>query len=89
VTDYWLVDGKLHFTTASVYTGKQTETIIDIGELDLQRSVDVNTERGFRFVLRPAPIEEYLRNEGAPAENPAQPLPASGATPPSPPSPQP
>ena len=73
VTDYWLIDGKLHFTTLSVYTGKQTEHVVDIDDLDLQKSVDVNTERGFRFVLRAAPIEEYLKNEENPSENPEQP----------------
>jgi hypothetical protein len=73
VTDYWLVDGKLHFTTVSVYTEKPTEHVVDIDELDLQKSVDVNTDRGFRFVLRPAPIEEYLRNQENPSGNPSQP----------------
>jgi hypothetical protein len=73
VTDYWLIDGKLHFTTVSVYTGKQTEHIEDVDELDLQKSVDVNTDRGFRFVLRPAPIEEYLKNEENPSGNTGQP----------------
>jgi len=73
VTDYWLIDGKLHFTTVSVDTGKQTEHVVDIDDLDLQKSVDVNTERGFRFVLRPAPIEEYLKNEENPSGNPEQP----------------
>jgi hypothetical protein len=64
---------------------------VDIDDLDLQKSVDVNTERGFRFVLRPAPIEEYLKN----GENPDNPQIAPQSEPapdgpiPAPPTPQP
>jgi hypothetical protein len=36
--------------------------------LDLQKTVDSNTRRGFRFVLRDEPFEQYLRDhpDGAP-----------------------
>jgi len=36
--------------------------VIGSEELDLQRTIDVNTRRGFRVVVRNEPIEEYLRD---------------------------
>ncbi len=73
VTDYWLVDGKLHFKTAEENYTKVVEHEIDFDQLDLQKSVDVNTERGYRFVLRNEPIQQYLRDHSAsPAEPPAE-----------------
>jgi len=73
VTDYWLVGGNLHFTTMNPNTMEPTEHVIDFNDLDLQKSVDMNTQRGFRFVLRPEPLEEYLRNQQNPTANPSQP----------------
>ena len=75
VTDYWLVDGKLHFKTAEENYTKVVEHEIDFDQLDLQKSVDVNTERGYRFVLRNEPIQQYLRDHvdsASPAEPPAE-----------------
>lgn len=60
VTDYWLVNGELHFKTVEEHGTKVLEHQIDFGLLDLQMTVDVNTERGFRFVLRNEPLEQYL-----------------------------
>jgi beta-galactosidase GanA len=54
-------------------TMEPTEHVIDFNDLDLQKSVDMNTQRGFRFVLRPEPPEEYLRNQQNPTANPSQP----------------
>jgi hypothetical protein len=70
VTDYWLVNGELHFTTVEENGTKLVEHTIDFSQLDLQRSINVNTERGFRFVLRNEPIDLYLEHHpevGAPA----------------------
>ena len=53
VTDYWLEDGKIHFRTRE----GSVEHVLDVDELDLQTTVDVNTRRGFRFVLRNEPAE--------------------------------
>ena len=53
VTDYWLEDGKIHFRTRE----GSVERVLDVDELDLQTTVDVNTRRGFRFVLRNEPAE--------------------------------
>jgi hypothetical protein len=78
VTDYWLVNGELHFTKLEENGSKMVEHTIDFGELDLQKTIDVNTQRGFRFVLRNEPLEQYLRDHpftGSPDEprvDPAQ-----------------
>jgi hypothetical protein len=53
VTDYWLEDGKIHFRTPE----GSVEQVLGVDELDLQTTVDVNTRRGFRFVLRNEPAE--------------------------------
>ena len=36
--------------------------VIGFDELDLPTTIDVNTQRGFRFVLRNEPLEQYLRD---------------------------
>ena len=48
---------------------KPEEQVIPFDELDLQKTVDVNTNRGFRFMLRNEPFEQYVRDhpEGPPA----------------------
>jgi hypothetical protein len=62
VTDYWLVNGELHFKTVEEHGTKVVEHQIDFGLLDLQMTIDVNTARGFRFVLRNEPLEQYLKD---------------------------
>lgn len=79
VTDYWLVNDQLHFTTIDPSAGQSVEHSIDFDRLDLQKTIDVNTERGFRFVLRNEPVEQYMQDhpDGAPAipdTGPAGPL---------------
>ena len=49
VMSYWLDAGKLHYITN--YGG---ETTVDMGQLDLQRTVDENARAGVSFTLRPA-----------------------------------
>jgi hypothetical protein len=68
VTDYWLVDDQLHFTMIEEDGGEPVEHVIPFNALDLQRTVDVNTARGFRFMLRNEPFEQYVRDhpEGPP-----------------------
>jgi hypothetical protein len=75
VTDYWLVNGQIHFTTLEEGGTKSVEHVIPFEDLDLQQTIDVNTQRGFRFVLRNAPLEQYLRNrnEGNPPAETAPP----------------
>lgn len=69
VTDYWLLDDQLHFTIVQDYGAKPVEEVIPFEALDLQKTVDVNTRRGFRFLLRNEPLEQYVRDhpEGPPS----------------------
>lgn len=53
VSDYWLEDGKIHFRTSD----GAVEHALDVDQLDLQTTVDVNTRRGLRFTLRNEPEE--------------------------------
>ena len=66
VTDYWVVDGQLHFTM--IEEDGKAEHEIPFEALDLQTTVDVNAGRGFRFMLRNEPFEQYWRDhpEGPP-----------------------
>ena len=68
VTDYWLVDDQLHFTMIEENGTTPMEHVIAFDALDLQTTVDANTRRGFRFMLRNEPVEQYLRDhpEGPP-----------------------
>lgn len=77
-TDYWLVNGQLHYKTVEENGTKVVEHEIDFDKLDLQMTIDVNTQRGFRFVLRNEPLEQYLIDhpgDEPPAEAPAEPVP--------------
>jgi hypothetical protein len=62
VTDYWVVDDLLYFTLVQEEGGKPVEQVVAFDELDVQKTVDVNSRRGFRFVLRNEPVEQYLRD---------------------------
>ena len=68
VRDYWVVDGQLHFMMIEQEGVKPVEQVIAFEELDLQKTIDVNTQRGFRFLLRNEPFEQYVRDhpEGPP-----------------------
>lgn len=62
VTDYWVVDDQLHFTIIEESGTKPAEHVVPFDTLDLQTTVDANTRRGFRFVLRNEPFQQYLRD---------------------------
>jgi hypothetical protein len=49
-SDYWLSDGVLHYDVS--YGGQGS---VDMGELDLQRTVNENARRGIPFSLKPQP----------------------------------
>jgi hypothetical protein len=68
VTDYWFVRDKIHFTVLEDGGTKAVELVIGVDELDLQKTIDVNTRRGFRLVRRDEPLEQYLRDH--PEANP-------------------
>lgn len=75
VTDYWLVDGQMHFMTVDEGGTKAVELVRGFDTLDLQTTIDVNTERGFKFTLRNQPLEQYLRDhpDANPQDNPNPP----------------
>ena len=62
VTDYWFVNGQVHFIVIEEGGTKSVERKIDADELDLQRTVDVNTQHGFRVVMRDEPWQQYLKD---------------------------
>jgi hypothetical protein len=80
ITDYWVADDKLHYVTN--YGG---ENAIDLGTIDMQRTVDVNAKRGITITLRPAPQTQAPPD--APTE-PYPPAPPPDAPPPANPPPQ-
>lgn len=78
VTDYWLVDSQLHFATLDESETRWEEHTIPLDELDLQKTVEVSQERGFRFVLRNEPMQQYLQHHpeiGAAEPAPQEPTP--------------
>jgi hypothetical protein len=61
VMDYWRVDDQLHFITLGD-GGTRSEHTVPFADLDVQRTTDANTARGFRFIVRDEPIEQWLRD---------------------------
>lgn len=65
VTDYWFVNGQIHFTLLQELPDggyKSAERVVGEDELDLPATVDVNTRRGFRMVKRDEPWRKYLQD---------------------------
>jgi hypothetical protein len=62
VNDYWFVNDQIHFTMLDESGTKSVEQVIAFDDLDAQRTIDVNTRRGFRVVMRNEPMEQYLRD---------------------------
>jgi hypothetical protein len=62
VTDYWLVNGQMHFSVAEDDPTKRAEHAIPYDELDIQKTTYVNTRRGFRIVFRDEPWQQYLKD---------------------------
>lgn len=78
VTDYWFVNGEVHFRMAreepafgpeGARKGSASEHVIGLDELDVARTIEVNTARGFRVVRRDEPLERFLRDH--PNDTPA------------------
>lgn len=80
VTNYWLGDSKLHYVTT--YGG---ENAIAVNDLDFQRTVDENAQRGVAFTLKPAPGAPMQSATPDPAGSPAQNAPPDSAAPLTPP----
>lgn len=62
VIDYWFVGNQVHFIVLEDGGTKIVEQVIGVDELDLRKTIDVNTRRGFRVVRRDEPLEQYLRD---------------------------
>ena len=62
VNDYWFVDDQIHFTMLDESGRKSVEQVVAFDDLDVQKTIDVNSRRGFRVVMRSEPIEQYLRD---------------------------
>jgi hypothetical protein len=62
VTDYWFVNGEVHFRMVEDDPTKPGEHVIPQDELDVQKTVYVNTHRGFRIVFRDEPWQQYLKD---------------------------
>jgi hypothetical protein len=61
VTDYWVVEGQLHFLTVDESGQKIVEHVVPFDTLDLQTTTDDATSRGFKFQLRNESMEQYFR----------------------------
>ena len=53
ISDYWLADNQIHYVT-----GDGREHSVDLDQIDLQQTVDVNSKRGVNFTLKPAPTNQ-------------------------------
>jgi hypothetical protein len=62
VNDYWFVDKEIHFTMLDESATKSIEQVMGFDDLDAQKTIDVNSRRGFRVVMRNQPLEQYLRD---------------------------
>jgi hypothetical protein len=65
VTDYWLAAGELHY---AMNDGQQYT--IDVNQIDLQKTVDVNAKRGVAFTLYNTPANSNAPNGAQPGVNP-------------------
>jgi hypothetical protein len=73
VNDYWFVDNEVHFTALDESGTRTVEQVIAFDDLDAQRTIDVNSRRGFRVVMRNQPLEQYLRDHPDLTPPPLQP----------------
>jgi hypothetical protein len=62
VTDYWLVNGQMHFSLVEDDPTKPAEHVVPYDEVDIQKTIYVNTRRGFRIVFRDKFWQQYLKD---------------------------
>jgi len=67
--DDWFVNGDILFTMVEEGGDRAIEHVMPFDELDLQRTIDVNTRRGFRLVLRDEPWQQYGPHAARPASS--------------------
>lgn len=70
VTDYWFVNGQVHFTLVEDDPRKPAKHVVPSEQLDAEKMVYVNSRRGFRVVVRDEPWPQYLKDhpEATPPE---------------------
>jgi len=73
VTDYWFTNGDLHFLMLQDGRESPVEHVIPADQLDAQKTIDVNSARGFRIVQRDAPWQQYQKDHPDQAPPPLQP----------------
>ena len=62
VSDYWLVNGQMHFRMVEDDPTKPGEHAFPYDTLDVQKTIYVNSHRGFRIVFRDEPWQQYLKD---------------------------
>ena len=84
VTDYWFIDGQVHYTTFEDDPRNPAEQHgFPYNELDVQKTTFVNTRRGFRIVFRDAPWQQWMKDH--PDQTPPDLPPGQNRQEPSPP----
>lgn len=73
VTDYWFTNSDLHFLTLQEGRENPVEHVIPADQLDAQKTIDVNSARGFRIVQRDEPWQQYQKDHPDQAPPPLQP----------------
>ena len=63
VTDYWFVNDQVHFLALQANGASSPEQTIAFDDLDVPKTTDVNTRRGFRVVKRNQPLAQYLHDQ--------------------------
>jgi hypothetical protein len=65
ISSYWMAGNQLHYVMSD-----GVEHVIDMDEVELQRTVDANEKRGVDFRLRATPVTApgNVMNSGAPKE---------------------
>ena len=62
VSDYWFVNGEVHFRMTEDDPSKPAEHVMPYDQLDVQKTTYVNTRRGFRIVFRDEPWQQYMKD---------------------------
>jgi hypothetical protein len=73
VTDYWFANGDLHLMMLQDGRESLVEHVIPSGELDLKKTIEDNTARGFRIVQRDEPWQQYQKDHPDLTPPPLQP----------------
>jgi len=77
VTDYWFVNGEVHYQTSEDDPSNPAAPhAFRYDDLDVQKTIFVNSRRGFRIVFRDAPWQQWMKDH--PEQTPSDVPPAQG-----------